>query len=236
MKTPLLLTVVSGLAASLACGQNLLVNPGFDMGANNLDGYEAFAAWSKGADGFSSPWGLADAPVVAPGDGTAVFAMNTQLAAADPFWSGATQAMTLQQNFWTVDNTASVPAGALNYGDTFTFSGNAAVSEAYAPGNVGLVFIQFLDKGWGATFFESIDVSTLPADGFFSLSTTIPADASLNIVQVGFRNSGIEGTAGEMTISNLSVTLGGITVIPEPSMLSLLGGVLALAFVARRRR
>ncbi|MFW6354191.1 MAG: PEP-CTERM sorting domain-containing protein [Verrucomicrobiota bacterium] len=226
------LLVVSSLA-----GQNLLINPGLNMGPDNLEGYNAFAVWSKGPDGFGSPWGLADAPVVAPGDGTATFGMNDQLATADAFWTGASQVMVFQQDFWTPDNNAGVPAGALDYGDSFIFSGNAVISEAYAAGNTGEVFIQFLDKGYSPTFLQSVDLTSLSSDGAFSLSAMIPSDADLNIVQVGFRNSGIEGTLGEMTVSNLSVVRDeGLAVIPEPSALGLLVGLCGLALAARRRR
>lgn len=157
--------------------------------------------------------------------------MNDQLALADPFWTGATQLMVFQQNFWTPDNTVGATPGALNYGDTFTFSGNVLVSEAYASGNVGEVFVQFLDKSFNATFQDITDITTLPIDGSFSITTLIPADADLNIIQVGFRNGGIEGTAGEMTFSNLSVAM-----VPEPSAFGLIGGLIALGFIARRRR
>ncbi len=111
------------------------------------------------------------------------------------------------------------------------------ISEAYAAGNTGEVFIQFLDKGYSPTFLQSVDLTSLSSDGAFSLSAMIPSDADLNIVQVGFRNSGIEGTLGEMTVSNLSVVRDeGLAVIPEPSALGLLVGLCGLALAARRRR
>jgi hypothetical protein len=209
---------------------NILMNPNFNQGPTNLDGYEAYASFQQGAAAINSAWGLADAPVVADGSGTAVFGMNTQLATADPFWSGATQEMTFQQNFWTPDNNAGVGTTVDLYGQTVTFSGIAQVTEAYASGNGGIAFIQFLDTTYNATFIESVDVSTLGPSGAFSLSVLAP-DNGLNIIQVGFRNSGIEGTAGEMTISNLSVTA-----VPEPSVYALAASLLALGVVMLRRR
>ncbi|MCC5838692.1 MAG: PEP-CTERM sorting domain-containing protein [Opitutales bacterium] len=224
-----LLVVAGTLPASSLIG-NFIVNPDFSLGPNGLDGYEAFAVWSQGATGFSSAWGLADAPVVAPGNGTAVFSMNTQLANADPFWSGATQEMTFQQNFWTPDNNAGVPSGPDLYNLELVFTGTVVVSEAYAAGNLGQAFIQFLDQSYNAVAFVSVDVTTLGPDGEFSLTALTPADG-LNIIQIGFRNSGIEGTAGQMTISNIS-----LAVIPEPSTYALIFGFLGLAWVLYRRR
>lgn len=225
--------IVSVLLGLIPClglvGQNL-VNASFNQGTNNLQGWEAFASWSKGAAAFNSAWGLPDAPVVASGNGTAVFSMNTQLAQADPFWAGATQVMSFQQNFWTPNNNAGVPAGADLYGMSITFSGIAQVTEAYAPGNLGEVFIQFLDFGYNSTLYQALDVSSLPASGEFSITVLVPNDG-LNIVQVGFRNTGIEGTAGQMTISNLD-----FVAIPEPSTYALAFGLLALGFAAWRRR
>jgi hypothetical protein len=214
----------------MALSGQTIVNPDFNQGPGNLEGYEAFAVWSKGAAGFSSPWALADVPVVASGDGTAVFSMNTQLATADPFWAGATQNMSFQQNFWTPDNNAGETPTVDLYGQTITFTGNAQVTEAYAPGNTGLVFIQFLDQSFNSVAFVNVDVSTLDASGAFSLEAVAPA-SGLNTIQIGFRNSGIEGTAGQMTISNLS-----LTAVPEPSTYALGFGVLALGVVLLRRR
>ncbi len=212
---------------------NILVNPNFNMGADNLDGYEAFAEWFQpsASAGFGSAWGLADAPVTADGGGTAVFGMNTQLAAADPFWTGATQTMTIQQNFWTPDNNAGVTPTTNLYNQILTFSGIAQVTEPYAPGNLGEVFIQFLDQAWNAVGYFPADVSLLGPSGEFEIMATAPA-SGLNIIQVGFRNSGIEGTAGQMTVSDLS-----LTAIPEPSTYALiLAGAMALLVFFRRRK
>lgn len=227
------LLLCGGLTTSLPAA-NVIVNPGFDQGPDNLAGYEAFAVWSKGAAGFNSPWALADAPVVASGNGTAVFSMNTQLAAADPFWTGATQQMTFQQNFWTPDNNAGVTPTVDLYNQKLFFSGNAVVTQPYAAGNLGQAFIQFLDQSYNAVAFVPVDISTLdPVTGAFTLEADAPA-GGLNIIQVGFRNSGIEGTAGQMTVSNLT-----LTAVPEPGTVSL--GVIAVGMLAatrmlRRRR
>jgi hypothetical protein len=69
------------------------------------------------------------------------------------------------------------------------------------------VFLEFLDSSFFPTAESIIVDLTGQAPGVvpFSLSATCPA-AGLNLVQVGFRNRGIEGTAGEIRISNLSVT------------------------------
>lgn len=226
------------LHALLACvalgaaplNANILLNSDFSQGDGNLGNYEAFASFSKGAATINSAWGLADAPVVAPGNGTAVFGMNTQLPTADSFWVGATQAMSFQQNFWTPDNNAAVSPTVDLYGQEITFSGNAVVSELYASGNSGVAFVQFLDTSYNATLFETVDISTLGVSGAFSITVTAPANG-LNIIQVGFRNSGIVATAGEMTISNLSVTA-----VPEPSTYALLAGLSMLGLVVARRR
>lgn len=224
-----ILAVAGTIPASSLIG-NFIVNPDFSAGLDGLSGYEAFAVWSQGAAGFSSAWGLADAPVEAPGNGTAVFSMNTQLANADPFWTGATQEMTFQQNFWTPDNNAGVPAGPDLYNLEIVFTGNAVVTQPYAAGNLGQAFIQFLDQSYNSVAFVAVDVTTLGPDGAFSLTATTPADG-LNIIQIGFRNSGIEGTSGQMTISNVS-----LTVIPEPSTYAMIFGLLGLAWVLYRRR
>lgn len=224
------LLAVAGVIPATSLMGNFVVNPNFNLGPDGLQGYEAFAAWSQGAAGFSSAWGLADAPVVAPGNGTAVFGMNTQLAIADPFWAGATQEMSFQQNFWTPDNNAGVPAGPNLYNLELIFTGNAVVTQPYAAGNLGQAFIQFLDQSYNSVAFVAVDVTTLGPDGAFSLTALAPADG-LNIIQIGFRNSGIEGTSGQMTISNLS-----FAVIPEPSTYALIFGALGLLFVLYRRR
>lgn len=223
---------LAGLLPVYSLSGNILLNSDFSEGGNNLASYEAFAEWSNPpanpAAGFSSAWALIDAPVDAPGNGTAVFGMNTQLALADPFWTGATQVMSFQQNFWTPDNTVAVSPTVDLYDQTIIFTGNAVVTEAYAPGNLGEVFIQFLDPAFNSVAFISVDVSTLGPDGAFQLEAVAPS-SGLNIIQVGFRNSGIEGTAGEMTISNLAV-------IPEPRTYALIFGALGLAWVLYRRR
>ncbi|WP_372794109.1 hypothetical protein [Pontiella sp.] len=220
--------LVCGLfVASPALG-NLMVNPNFNQGADNLDGYEAFAFFQQGAATINSSWALADAPVTADGGGTAVFGMNTQLALADAFWTGASQEMSFQQNFWTPDNNAGVTPTTDLYNQTLTFSGNVLVLEPYAAGNTGVAFIQFLDQSYNSTAFVTADVTT---SGAFSFDAVVPA-SGLNIIQVGFRNSGIEGTAGEIAISDLSVTA-----IPEPSTMAfvgLFGG--ALLLIRRRTR
>jgi hypothetical protein len=210
---------------------NLIVNPNFNSGVNNLDGYEAFAFWSKGAASFGSNWALADAPLTANGSGTAVFGMNTQLAAADAFWIGATQVMTIQQNFWTPDNKNNVTSTLDLYNQTLTFRGIAQVTEAYAAGNSGEVFIQFLDQNFDQIGYFAQDVALLDPVGLFELTATAPA-GGLNIIQIGFRNSGIEGTAGQMTVSNLS-----LAAIPEPSTYAaILAAVMGLVVIGFRRR
>ena len=227
------LAVFSLLVCSLFVTSPLfafLANPDFDQGADNLEGYGAFAVWFQPASTFifASPYGLADAPVTADGGGTAVFGMNTQLAAEDAFFVGATQEMSFFQDLWTPDNTIAETPTVDLYGQTIVFSGFAEVTEAYAPGNVGQAFIQFIDTDWNGFIASSVDVSTLGPSGAFSLSATVPA-GGLNIVQVGFRNSGIEGTAGQMTISGLSV-------VPEPGSLGLLAlGALGIGMARRRR-
>jgi hypothetical protein len=133
--------------------------------------------------------------------------------------------MTFQQNFWTPDNNAGVPSTDL-YNQTITFSGSVTVSEAFAAGNTSVAFIQFLDQGYNSTAFVTADVTS---SGAFSIDAVAPA-SGLNIIQVGFRNSGIEGTAGEITISDLSVTA-----IPEPAtfaFMGIFGG--AVLFIRRR--
>ena len=216
-----------GIFSGASLFGNILVNPNFNQGPDNLDGFEAFAFWTQGAASFGSAWGLADAPITADGGGTAVFRMNTQLANDDAFWTGATQVMTIQQNFWTPDNNAGVPGMDL-YNQTLTFSGIAQVTEAYAAGNLGEVFIQFLDQNFDAVGYFPADVSLLGPSGEFSVSAATPA-GGLNIIQVGFRHTGIEGTAGEMTVSNLSL-------VPEPSTYALIVGMALGLLVWFRRR
>lgn len=208
---------------------NLMVNPNFNSGGDNLAGYEAFAVFNQGAANINSGWGLADAPVTADGGGTAVFGMNTQLALADAFWTGASQEMSFQQNFWTPDNNAGVTPTTDLYDQTITFSGTVNVTEAFAGGNTSVAFIQFLDQSYNSTAFVTADVTS---SGNFSIDALAPSAGALNIIQVGFRNSGIEGTAGEIEVSNLSVTA-----IPEPSTIAfvgLFGG--AMLFIRRRTR
>ncbi len=223
------LLAIALLSATPALG-NLVVNPNFNMGPDNLYGYEAYGFWVKGAASFGSPWALADAPVTADGSGTAVFRMNTQLALADPFWTGATQIMTFQQNFWTPDNNVSVTPTVDLYDTIIQFTGKAVVTEAYAPGNQGLVFIQFLDQSWNAVYLNAIDVSTLPPSGEFSITAATPS-GGLNIIQIGARNIGIEGTAGAMTLSDFR-----LTIVPEPAAYPLIAAVLSLCALALRRR
>ena len=95
-----------------------------------------------------------------------------------------------------------MPAGPDLYNLEIVFTGNAVVTQPYAAGNLGQAFIQFLDQSYNSVAFVAVDVTTLGPDGAFSLTATTPADG-LNIIQIGFRNSGIEGTSGQMTISNV---------------------------------
>lgn len=221
--------VCCAYAASPAQAQ-LIVNPNFNQGPGNLAGYEAFASFQQGVSSINSPWALADAPITADGGGTAVFRMNTQLAMADPFWAGAMQVMTVQQNFWTPDNNASVTPTVNLYGQQLTFTGIARVTQPYANSNVGQAFIQFLDQNFAAVGYFPVDVSTLGPTGAFSITADTPA-SGLNIIQIGFRNSGIESTAGEMTISALN-----LVAVPEPGSLCLIGlGAIGIGFVRRRR-
>lgn len=139
--------------------------------------------------------------------------------------------MSFLQSFWTPDNIAGVTPTTNLYGQTITFSGNLEITEAYAAGNTAEAYILFLDSS--SSYFDvggaTLDVTSL-SGGSFSLEATVPA-SGLNIVQVGFRNMGIEGTAGEMTVSNLSVTA-----VPEPTTTALLGGLVVLGVVLMRRR
>lgn len=178
---------------------DVLVNGNFSEGDDLLDGWEAFAVWEqpKGTAGFQSAWTLADVPVVAPGDDTATFAMNTQLAADDPSWEGAYQnAMSFQQAFWTPDG--PLTGNVVNlYGQVVTFAGDIEITQAYTMGaiaNVSVVsstilpaeagqtytgVVPFLtDTGLGCTFDISRDgtgaVSTVkiidPGNGFTTSS------------------------------------------------------------------
>lgn len=233
VKSSVVLLTLAALVASPASAANIISNPNFNQGADNLEGYEAYAFFSQGATAFDSAWGLADAPVTADGSGTAVFSMNTQLANDDSFWVGATQEMNFQQNFWTPDNNAGVTTTVDLYGNKLVFTGIAQVTQAYAAGNQGQVFIQFLDQSYNSVAFVPADVSTLGPSGGFILEADAPA-SGLNIIQIGFRNSGIEGTAGQMTISNLS-----LTAVPEPSTVGMglmAAGVLTATMVRRRRK
>jgi hypothetical protein len=208
---------------------NVLVNPNFNQGANFLTGYEAFAVWNQpaGPASFQSPWDLADAPVTADGSGTAVFGMNTGLASRDAFWSGATQEMNFLQSLWTPDNNAGVTPTVDLYNQKITFSGTVNVTEAFASGNTSVAFIQFLDGVYGSTGFFTADVTS---SGNFSIDANAPA-SGLNIIQVGFRNSGIEGTAGEIEISNLS-----LVAVPEPATVGLFGLGALGAWIIRRNK
>ena len=206
---------------------NILVNADF---SNGFTGWEAYGNFVQGGAVINSGWGIADAPVVNNNDGSASFAMNTQLPTADPFWAGSAQNVSFQQNFWTPNNNAGVTPTTDLYGQTVTFSGTVSVTEGYAPGNSAIAFIQVLDASYGAAVFESVDVLNL-SGGTFSIQATVPsAPALMNIVQVGFRNSGTVSTAGEIMISNLSVTA-----VPEPSTYALILGVIGLAVVWKRR-
>lgn len=280
---------------------DILFNGDFSEGRSNIDGWEAFAIWNqpKGTFIFSSPWALPDAPVVAPGDNTATFGMNTQLAAADSFWEGGYQnPMTLQQAFWSPDGDKSGEVYNL-YGQEVTFTGTLRITEAYGTnlvsnytvtggttlpiasdtdyvvtglnGNLSgtgasilvrrladgtIAFVRWAENGSGFVvgetvtvpgsqiggvdgtddivvtvdelsdntieiFIDCLDVNfvqtaesvsvdktaqTVGVDVPFSLTTTVPA-SGLNNVTVGFRNTGVEGTPGEIRVSNLAFTV-----------------------------
>ena len=121
---------------------NILTNADFTDG---FTGWEAYANFVQGGVAINSGWGIADAPVINNGNGSATFAMNTQLPTADAFWVGSSQNVSFQQNFWTPDNNAGVTPTTDLYGQTVTFSGTVTVTEAYAPGNSAIAFIQVLD-------------------------------------------------------------------------------------------
>lgn len=220
-----LLTTGALLSGSLLSA-NILVNADF---SNGFTGWEAFGNFVQGAAVINSAWGIADAPVVNNGNGSASFAMNSQLPTADPFWAGAAQNVSFQQNFWTPDNSIAVTPTTDLYGQTLTFTGSVSVTEGYAPGNSSVAFIQFLDTNFNAVVFETADVLNL-AGGTFSVEAVVPM-SGLNIVQVGFRNSGTVSTAGEITFSNLSVTA-----VPEPSTYAAILGVIGLGLVWLRKR
>lgn len=198
----------------------ILVNGTLDSGepaeCPNTSNWSAYGSFSKaGQPNINDAWEeICLAPFVVTTPGFATFGMNDQLATDDANYIGASQVMSVYQDFWAPENSLGIRPFHELRGRGLIFSGTADITEAYAAGNTGEVFIQVLDLNFGVVQEASVDISVLdedasngttmdPVTGIFNIQINVTT-SNINTVRVGFRNTGIEGTAGEMTVSNLS--------------------------------
>ena len=208
----------------------------FDFNCPNMENWVAFARFETDPaspiqpsvfadyyDTCDAPFTVLTAPVSGNFAGTATFGMNTEQA-LNPDWAGATQYVYVGSVYWSPENSLGIRPFTNLRGRTVSFQGNVTVSEAYDPGNEGQIFIQIFDTDNNSVMYKALN---LPEDnpstgdydyiyytkstGAFQIRTIIP-ESDINSVWVGFRNSGIVGTAGEMTINQ--ALLGTNTLLP----------------------
>ncbi|MGC9450417.1 MAG: hypothetical protein ACP5I4_03130 [Oceanipulchritudo sp.] len=208
------------LTRPAAAAGEILVNGTLDSGlpaeCPNTSGWEAYATFTKAGEGdINSAWGICDAPFVVTTPGTATFGMNDQLALDDPNYAGADQVVTVYQNFWAPENSLGIRPTVNLRGKSLTFTGNVNDTlEPFASGNKGEVVVQLLGLSFNIATEKAVDINVDDTDfsdgtlmdtttGDFTIAVNV-GDINLNAVRVGFRNTGIEGTAGEMVITNLS--------------------------------
>lgn len=106
---------------------------------------------------------------------------------------------------------------------TYEFSSD--ISNITTDGSDVVFFVKVFDAGWGFQGGEFQNPAAV--EGTNTLSFTV--DGSFPIYQVGWYITG--STTGGMDITNPSLTL-----VPEPSTYAAILGLLAIGFVAWRRR
>jgi len=122
-------------------------------------------------------------------------------------------------------------------GQTVSFDASTFTSsyDAYSSGNSSAqMFVKYFADGYSYIGGEYKTVSTNATNSWIAnnLTFTVPTDAGLSIIQMGFDNNQANWGGGSVYVDNVSVST-----VPEPASVTLLavGGGLA-AVVATRRR
>lgn len=221
---PLALLGAAGLSHATTSA-NLLADPGYEFQTTLL----SFGAVVSNFAGNQGQWGSENGNFTGPTAGVTPI-NNTMLAM---FASGITSQST------QVTDLSSFAAGIANGNATFTLSAlfNVAAIDAGAIANVAVRFYNMPDF---SASIGGINGPGLSLDGNVlsweqvSLTGTIPANALWMSSEVVFGSSSLNGNAGfvDNSVDGNGLT---ITVVPEPSGLTL-GGLGVLAAVCRRKR
>lgn len=222
MKKTLLLLPLSCLGASLLSGQSLLTNADFTIGADGKTGWSTYLNVFD-STGTTYKYGTSFGTDTATPLGGGALELEMHPGWSDAGNGPADLGDVMENNFYV--DFGGTPAFA---GETVVFSGNFSVTTPFDVGNTGTAFIKILDTSWSTTTFLTADVST--SGGVFQLTSVVPV-GGINAFQVGFAVMGPAGSAGSMTVSNLS-----LVAVPEPSVLPLLGGLALVGFIFGRRR
>lgn len=173
-------------------------------------GYAVFTATDTTVE--EGPYNTTEAPFTVSGSNTATFGINDLKNDGAPQWDGATAEVSVYQSFPAPENTDGVRPYVNLRGRTMVFQGTAAISEAYASGNKGEVYIEFIDANNEVALYKALDISVdnpttgdydnslmNTSTGQFRIYTYVPEN-NLNYINIGYRNTGVVDSAGEMNI------------------------------------
>jgi hypothetical protein len=184
-----------------------------DMVINGADPLAAWGGWMNvfetpangGAYLWGSGWGAADLRATFDGAGVLTLAPNTNCYnPADSYWVNPDGSgnKDMEANFYQSFEGLA--------GQNVTFNYTVGVNTL-PEGYIAQAFIKTFNAGWGLLQMQTVNL--VPGAG----SVTVLADATTNVTQVGFLLRGlVANPAGEAAAT-------GVTIIPEPATMALLG-------------
>jgi Carbohydrate binding domain/PEP-CTERM motif len=224
------------LSASTAQAQNLLVNPGFDNAAGFTSNPILPAGVNQGWATFgASQNNMFNSPVDAPlSDGYALLAVNNPGNNWNPqgayqVVSGITPGTTYTYSIWAITDTGST-WGPTPVDIQLSF-GDGSVNPASTPPGAVATTATPVDLSPNNGSFNFGTSVANNANGWvqYTVSATAPAGSVYGIVYAMFMDNA-QITTENMYFDNASLT----AVVPEPTILALLGAGLTFGLLRRR--